>query len=186
VFRPTPFRLAHPELIALSGICLLAGCDLDPAGGSLSKASWEIGNTYTLEQPRRVYACEQIALNIDELGSCPRRQSGSFTVDNALMVIEPRIVYVHLVFDDGNSGWMVYNDFRMQQFSAPAKTRLIAKVGMSSDAIRSNWGEPTAIAPRPWHDLVLQDWTYAFATLSFKDGKLFEMKLSRSLSTAAG
>jgi len=177
--------MARVGLIILPCNFLLAACDLDPIGGSFSKASWEIGNTYALAWPHRVYACQQVPLRPTDPSRCSTREIGSFTVDDAMMVIQPRIIYVHLALDDGQSGWMIYNDFRMQQFTEPARTRLAAKLDMTTDAIRSAWGEPTSIAPREWNKLVLQDWTYAgVGTLSFKDGKLIQIKLSRSLASA--
>ena len=155
---------------------LLAGCELTPEGGSLYHASAEIGNTYALEWPRRVYACDVALTN------CFQREVGSFTVDNAAITIREHIALIRLVFDDGRAGWMVYNEFLKQQFAAPATTRLIAKVGMTADQIRSSWGEPERVGPAPSGDPAVEEWSYpAIGLLYFEKGKLVELALSKSL-----
>jgi hypothetical protein len=165
------------RILALVCACAsLGACQLTPEGGSLYHASMEIGNTYAIEWPRRVRACDS------SLTDCFSRDTGSLTVDNAAIQLKNYIAMVHLVFDDGRSGWMAYNDFLGQRFSDPAQTRLVVRKGMTSDQIRAAWGEPTTISPQQFGSVVLQKWSYPnVGDLYFNDGKVDDISLNKSL-----
>jgi hypothetical protein len=158
--------------LAASIAGFLVGCELTPSGGSLYHASAEIGNTYALEWPRRVTVCQT------PLQNCYSREEGNFTIDNAAITRDNYVAILHVVFANGSSGWIVYNDFLKQQFSEPAKTRLVAKLGMTAGQIKAIWGEP----PQGSTDEVGESWIYpVIGTLQFKDGKLVDLTLYRSL-----
>jgi len=180
---PIKVVLSTRYLMSLNSISLvictcifLVACELTPSGGSLYHASAEIGNTYTLEWPRRIQACQV------PLSGCFSREEGSFTVDNAAIRRDNDVVFIHLVFENGSSGWMVYKEFLQQQFTQPAKTRLVAKLGMTTDQIRSIWGEPPKITQEPFGSGIRDVWDYpVVGLLHFKDGKLNDLSLFRSL-----
>ncbi len=136
----------------------------------------EIGNTYSLEWPRRIYVCPT------PLQNCYPREEGNFTIDNAAILRDNDVAILHVVFANGSDGWIVYNDFLKQQFSEPAKTRLVAKLGMTADQIKAIWGEPPQISQEPYGNTVRDAWEYpVIGTLHFKDGKLDELTVYRSL-----
>ncbi len=173
-------RTSRSVLAALCLGGLLAACEPMPEGASLYYASGEIGHTYTLQSLRRVYACPHaVSESIDK---CIARGTGIFTVDNAAKQAGDQRTVVHLVFDDGRSGWMGYDDFLRQRFTVPAKTSVVLGLGMTADEIRSSWGEPAAIAPHAFAKSMGQEWSYPdLGNLYFEDGKLVEIALSRAL-----
>lgn len=170
-------RAVHSAAIAFGMALILASCELTPLGGSFSHATWEVGNSYTIEWPRQVYACAPSLTD-----NCIRREGGNFTVDGALFTVEGHVVFVHLVFEDGKSGWMRYNDFVGQQFANPVKTRLVFRYGMTPEQIKSTWGPPndTSAETCPGHEC--ENWVYTgIAKMSFTDGKVNDLKLTKSL-----
>ena len=144
-----------------------------PEGGSLYQATGEIGNTYVLDGAAKVHGCT------DELTNCFIRTTGSFTVDESAITIPVRVAIVHLVFEDGRSGWMSYNAFVQAKPAQPVATRRVARLGMTSSEIRSNWGPPDSIATTSAGDI---KWSYAQkGAFLFSDDKLGDMRLSFSL-----
>jgi len=161
---------------------LLSACAAPAENGSLFYASGEVGKTYWLSAPRRVYACPRpIPESVDD---CVVRTYGYFTVDNATQEPSGRTI-LHLVFDDGRSGWMGYDDYLRQHFVYPVKLGLIARLGMSEDEIKANWGAPATVSTEAAHGARRQKWTYpGIGELYFEDGKLVELGLRRALPVA--
>ena len=142
-------------------------------------AAREIGNTYVATQSHTIHACSALD------NSCLDRSAGGFTIDDSVLFVKPPILMLHLVFDDGATQWLSYDDFVMQKFTAPSETRLRLKIDEKSDQIRAEWGVPDEINPKAVNGLTLQQWTYRnIGTLSFKDNELIRVELTKSLLAA--
>jgi hypothetical protein len=158
---------------------LLTACAVPTENASLFYASGEVGKTYSLSAPRRVYACPRPIR--ESLTDCVVRAYGYFTVDNAAQQPSGRTI-LHLVFDDGRSGWMGYDDYLRQHFAYPVKLGLIARLGMSEDEIKANWGAPAMIGTEAAHGARRRKWTYpGVGELYFENGELVELDLIRAL-----
>lgn len=175
LFRSRPARLA-PFLVA----ALLSACAPTGQEGSLYFATAEIGKSFGIQAPRRVYACPRPIPN--SLDNCVVRASGYFSVDNVAQQPSDHRTILHLVFEDGRSGWMGYDDF-LRQSPVFASTGRVARLGMTTDEIKASWGAPASIVPEPSRGGMREKWTYpGIGELYFEDGKLVELGLSRSLA----
>lgn len=145
-----------------------------------NEAAREIGNTYVATDAHPMHACR-----MPENSSCVDRHAGGFTIDNSASLADRPLIIVHLVFDDGQAVWMEYDNFVMQKFTTPTETRLRFKIDETSDQIRAEWGAPAEIKPKSAHGITLQEWTYAnVGSVDFKDDKIIEVALTKSLLTA--
>jgi hypothetical protein len=183
--RPAVRTRGHiPALpLAFSLAALLASCV--PAGqdASLYYAGGEVGKSFGIQPPRRVYACPRpIPKSVE---GCIVRANGYFTVDSAAQQPSDHRTILHLVFEDGKSGWMSYDDF-LRQRPVPARLGRVARLGMTTEEIKSSWGAPAAIAPEPSPGGGTREkWSYpGIGELFFEDGKLVELGLKRALPLA--
>ena len=173
-------RLTRAQPLALSLAALLAACV--PAGedASLYYAGGEVGKSFGIQPPRRVYACPRpIPKSVD---GCIVRANGYFTIDSVAQQPSDHRTILHLVFEDGQAGWMGYDDF-LRQRPVPARLGRVARLGMTTDEIKSGWGAPAAIAPEPSPDGATREkWSYpGIGELYFEDGELVELGLKRAL-----
>ncbi|HKT20595.1 MAG TPA: hypothetical protein VJR47_21250 [Stellaceae bacterium] len=177
------FQAPRTPFAAVLLAALLAACTAPGETTSLSYASGEVGKTFALRAPRRVYACPRPIP--DSVADCVVRTYGYFTLDNATQQPSDGRTILHLVFEDGRAGWMGYDDFLRQHFVNPVKLGLVARLGMSEDEIKASWGAPASIGTEPAHGARRQKWIYpGIGELYFEDGKLVELGLSRALPIA--